>query len=161
VSYDLRGPGGYMKFNVSGWQTILNLARQYGWQPAGTLANVPYLKMRAENAEDPEVAENAEAVVSEWVEKWAGNYFVNAYQEVTDDDAAALGAALERALVDFPTNDALADILTSTPEPPPWMAAADRELAQEGTLLVVPPSWDIDDLRQFVDFCKAGGFWIG
>jgi hypothetical protein len=79
MGYDLSNPSGaYVRLTGSGWDLALAIARQYGWQPAG----IP----------KPET----------WDEKeygpWEDEYGINVGQQVTADDAAALTAALDRAV---------------------------------------------------------------
>lgn len=79
MSYDLSNTAGtYVRFSGSGWDLALAVAQHYGWEPAGI----------------PKPAT--------WDEKnfgpWEDEYWMNAGQEVTATDAAALTAALDRAV---------------------------------------------------------------
>ena len=79
MGYDLfNSAGAYVRFTGSGWDLALAVARHYGWTPAGI------------------------AKPATWDEKkygpWEDEYWMNAGQEVTADDAAALTAALDRAV---------------------------------------------------------------
>lgn len=56
------------------WFGAMSLARVYGWTPAGTVRDA----------------------------RWSGCYVVPAGQQLTEDDAAALSAALASALDDIP-----------------------------------------------------------
>jgi hypothetical protein len=78
MGYDLTNSAGtYVRFTGSGWDLALAVARHYGWAPAG----IPK--------------------PSTWNEKehgaWEDEYWMNAGQEVTAEDAAALTTALDRA----------------------------------------------------------------
>jgi hypothetical protein len=78
MGYDLTNKsGGYVRFTGSGWDLALAVARHYGWKPAGI----------------PKPAN--------WDEKeygpWEDEYWINAGQEVSADDAASLASALTRA----------------------------------------------------------------
>jgi hypothetical protein len=80
MGYDLSNKsGGYVRFSGSGWDLVLAVARHYGWKPAG----IP----KPPNWND---AKNG---------PWEDEYWFNAGQEVTADDAAAMASALSRAAV--------------------------------------------------------------
>ena len=69
------------------WRGCFALARAFGWEPAGTVA-----------AHDHPNADS-----------WKGDYFSNDLQEVTDADAQAMAAALERALATLTDRHDLTD----------------------------------------------------
>jgi hypothetical protein len=80
MGYDLSNSSGtYVRFTGSGWDLALAIARHYGWESAG----IPK--------------------PSTWDEKeygpWEDEYWMNAGQQVTEEDAASLTAALDRAVV--------------------------------------------------------------
>lgn len=74
MGVDLISSHGDVSFNWSAWEHCLDVALAFGWQPAGTVAPTDF---RGD---------------------WDGTYFTNDLQEVTDEDARALGAALHRAV---------------------------------------------------------------
>jgi hypothetical protein len=74
MGVDLMGPHGEASFNWPTWRHCLKVALVFGWRPAGTVLRTDY------------------------DDRWGGTYFSNDYQEVTDDDAHALAAALYRAV---------------------------------------------------------------
>jgi hypothetical protein len=79
MGYDLSNSAGtYVRFTGSGWDLALAVARHYGWEPAG----IPKPATWDENEYGP----------------WEDEYWINAGQEVTAEDAAALTAALDRAV---------------------------------------------------------------
>lgn len=79
MGYDLSNASGtYVRFTGSGWDMALAVARRYGWVPAG----IPRPASWNENNDGP----------------WEDEYWVNAGQQVTAQDAAALTAALDRAV---------------------------------------------------------------
>src|SRR5262249_46886215 len=93
MSIDIASPHGDCHFSTAEWVRVLTLAEAYGWQPAGTeLAYIEYPDGTVESGDD-----------------WDGNYWTNDLQQVTVADAAALAAALRRALPDIPDHDALED----------------------------------------------------
>lgn len=79
MGYDLSNASGtYVRFTGSGWDLALAVARHYGWVPAGIPKPAPW----DENANGP----------------WEDEYWINAGQQVTAEDAAALTVALGRAI---------------------------------------------------------------
>jgi hypothetical protein len=79
MGYDLSNASGtYVRFTGSGWDLALAVAQHYGWVPAG----IPKPVSWNENAEGP----------------WEDEYWINAGQQVTAEDATALTSALERAV---------------------------------------------------------------
>jgi hypothetical protein len=88
MGFDLRGAGGVLHLNWSGWFYCLRVARAFGWEPAGT--EEPKLTMYDPDGRLVAVTSNGQ--------KWDGGYFTNDYQAVTDADAKALAAALDRAI---------------------------------------------------------------
>jgi hypothetical protein len=68
------------------WQALLGLARQHGWDPAGT--QPPWAASGWTGAGDPPA--------------WDGRYWPGLGQQVTGADARHLGAALARAVADIP-----------------------------------------------------------
>jgi hypothetical protein len=80
MGYDLSNcSGAYVRFTGSGWDLALAVARHYGWEPAG----IPKPATWDEKEHGP----------------WEDEYGMNAGQEVTAEDARALTAALDRAVV--------------------------------------------------------------
>jgi hypothetical protein len=80
MGIDLIGHGGFM-INWHGWKHCLDLAREFGWQPAGPV----WPEGHFEGA----VHQNAEEAYQ--------SYLSNDSQEVTDADAKRLGEALAAA----------------------------------------------------------------
>lgn len=143
MGMDLHGAGGYFRFDVIAWAKVLELARQYGWEPAGT--------------ELPE-------------EDWNGGYDTNAFQRVTDEDAANIAAALERALDDVPDFSRGGKTKEYTPEDPPTHPVMRALVMAVGGPLVGPDDSPSpveffagvrkDKIREYIAFCRAGGFVI-
>ena len=99
MGMDFIAPHGTEMTNWTGWREIYGLAVEFGWEPAGTICP---------DGCDPE--------------NWEGDYFSNDGQLITDEDAAALAAALRRAIA--------ANVLKST--------ASDRQEPSEKEAEVVP-----------------------
>ena len=158
MGYDLtNSAGGYHQWKVLGWWHLLNLARSYGWNPAGT--------------EPP-----AEATP---LSPWDGNYFRNDGQFVTATDAAALADALERMLSDPKREDVAGQVARRLQ----W-AIADESITSATELsdvitypieyvrgLIDPDDvstvgcWEFDErsdayLREFIHFARQGTFSI-
>jgi len=74
MGIDLIGHGD-LSLHWQAWRACFELALAFGWQPAGTVAPSGYAQPA----------------------RWTGTYFTNDLQEVCDDDALALAAALRRA----------------------------------------------------------------
>ena len=76
---------GDASFNWQAWRYCLDIAVAFGWRPAGTIAPTDYGG------------------------EWNGTYCTNDLQEVTDDDARALGEALHRAVNALSTEQNLSE----------------------------------------------------
>ena len=90
MGMDLDGAGGIERFNNTSWCKMLKLAYEYGWKPAGTEPG------QWINSETGEVDEQ----MSPDPDEWDGTYFTNDSQWVTEEDAANIADALERAVED-------------------------------------------------------------
>jgi hypothetical protein len=135
MGMDLKGKDSDFAFNLFAWGNTLRLACMYGWEPAGTRAP---RKWGRKGKRPP----------------WEGGYDTNDGQRVTDEDAAALADALERALPDVPTHDALA-----------------HKTREVGGIRCIPYDADVSPLEylsgkgrtrltEFIRFCRDGGFEI-
>lgn len=158
MGMDLSGAGGNEYFSNVAWYKILKLAYEYGWQPQGTEAGQWY----DENGE-------LNRQLSPDPEEWDGTYFSNDFQWVTDEDAANIADALERALDDVPDVDAGEKEVVYGPDDLPENPL-ERSLAEQGYPVIVPNSslspleffsgeakqW----VRDFIKFSRAGGFRI-
>jgi hypothetical protein len=78
---------GWFYLPIRSWELLLALARQYGWQPAGTVPACEFLSLHEASSSD--------------------DYLQSRCQVVLGPDALALATALERALPDIPTEDVL------------------------------------------------------
>ncbi len=128
--------GPTLSLNWEAWRTVYDLGVRHGWKPAGTVVpegspevHVPNPGRRAD---------------------WKGSYFVNEYQEVTAEDAAAWADALERALRE---NTEFND-----PERP------ELEVPSRGSadsFFLGLREREYDWLRVFIGLCRRGAFDIG
>lgn len=150
MGFDLSGAGGALYLNRSSWSHCLRMADAFGWEPEGTEA--PKLTMY-----DPD--RGSVALTGSWV-KWDGGYFTNNYQGVTDTDAKALAAALDRAITAVETGaelsaeqrEAFTDESDDLPIPT-WVVQAFN--------IVDPPLFDTRILRVLADYARQGAFLIG
>jgi hypothetical protein len=132
MGFDLHGRGGHFRCGGFGWAFCLRVAHEFGWEPAGTK-----LTEASPDAQHEAFAEQAAA--------WQGGYDSNDWQEVADEDAKAIAAALDRA------------IEARTKAPP----------AQEEDALfpVDDPVARMEDenalLKRLADFARHGSFVIG
>jgi hypothetical protein len=149
MGYDLLGKRGFFRFSEQGWYHCLDVACAFGWEPAGTqLPDGP-----------PEARGNPEP---DW--KWDGGYGSNDWQIVTDDDAKALVAALDRAIEAERAGvmtEEQRNVFYGPPEDPFWETKEDRAFLKnreeaEGKL----PPWH-ERLKEFADFARQGSFRLG
>jgi hypothetical protein len=158
MGYDLTNASGDShQWKSVGWWYLLNLARHFGWKPAGTL---------------PPAAHDEPSA-------WDGNYFHNDGQRVTAPDAAALADSLEKMLRS-PTRvqaaqavgarmDEILDDQAITPQTP--LADVDtypldfvRQMFARFKQTSVG-HWEFDSksdeyLSEFIAFCRKGAFEI-
>lgn len=121
MGVDFMGHGG-ASLNWSAWRACFILARAFGWKPAGTLAPTFY----------------AGCDVTQDYRDCKGGYFSNDGQQVTDEDAKALGLALQRGI----SADRMGEELTNE------QTEALRDV--HGVALI----------SQVADFAARGGFSI-
>ena len=182
MGMDLRGAGGEFQFNIGSWRNVLALAEQYGWTPQGTQS--PRIRRLRAGITDDQYMEYVdwfrEAILrgsqgqpplrsdplppDVWLEEvlpeWSGGYFSNEYQWVTDEDAAALADALERALA------TLVGLLGGG-STLPRLPILEQRLTPGGVVVNDddPLDWfsrsGQQRLHSFIAFCRAGGFAIG
>jgi hypothetical protein len=118
-------------FNWAAWRFLRNTAKDFGWEPMGTVINpeASMIVWEEDNLSEIEwlsIKKGMERVS----ESWEGNYDTNETQTVTDQDAANLLQALTRAV----NNQA-------------FIGSIDEE--------------DVTLIKEFMDFLRNGGFLIG
>jgi hypothetical protein len=166
MGMDLHRAGGDFWFNIFSWGQVLELAQQYGWEPAGTEMQ-PTEVLDADGNIDHELTDQFMAIR----EDWDGNYVTNDWQHVSDDDAAHIADALERALDDIPDFDSGEKAKKFTPDEPPvnpvaraLLAAGFKPFVASNDLLSPVEFFSGEGkqkIRDFIDYCRAGGFEIG
>jgi hypothetical protein len=154
----LNGAGGNERFSHMSWYKVLNLACEYGWQPAGT--------------ELPRWHDETGALIeqpSHDPDEWSGTYYTSDGQYVTDEDAAHIAEALQRALEDIPDFETGEKWVEYGPADQIKSPVA-RALVEAGGV-VSGPNESLTPLeffsgepkqhvRNFIAFCRAGGFCI-
>ena len=159
MGMDLNGAGGYYRFSNTSWCKVLELAYEYGWQPAGT---EPGQWIDSSTGElDEQMSPNPD--------EWDGSYFGNCFQWVTDEDAAHIADALEPALDDIPDIDTGEKWVEYGPTDMPTVTV-ERSLVDEGFTISVPnkslSSLEFfsgernQQVRDFIAYCRAGAFYI-
>lgn len=147
-----------------GWDRVLSLAHQYGWEPRGTRPGAPAYMYCMTEAEEKELDQN-----------WNGNYVTNDGEIVTPEDAAAMAAALEKALDDIPEHNAarhkemtLAESMAEQGCPPDRIAQMNPAVANMLIIRGVETMNNFeffsgqtkDVLIRFIAFCREGAFEI-
>jgi hypothetical protein len=174
MGLDLRGEGGYFRSSHRAWGTALKLAWEHGWEPAGT-EPPEFTVYTPDGVTIDEVATRAERKL---YANWDGLYCSNNHQVVSDEDAANIADALERALDDVPDESAEDDVLTPAQHQAYRRGELPREELDkaieqfmEGQAASPPqippqtPAWyfagEKDYLWELIIFCRAGRFSIG
>jgi hypothetical protein len=138
MTIHVRNAAGDMTFTIGGWEKLLQIAEDYGWEPQGTI--------------HPHWA-------PEEVQEERGGYLTSDFQYVTDEDALNLAMALEQALVDMPDTD---EAKKYDVAPPEFMAQGIMGFDPDN--MPSPIEWFSGSrkqkVREFIAFCKAGGFTI-
>jgi hypothetical protein len=151
MGMDLRGAGGDFRWNYPYWLNLLQLAQEYGWEPAGTLPGPGC------NEDDEEFAEE------DVPDEQRCGYDTNDYQRVTAEDAKNLAAALERALPFIPDENKVAPYLE---EVRLRGVGVIYGVNSEADLMLSNLDWFSgvqmkSEVEKFIRFCRAGSFWIG
>ena len=148
MGFDLRGKGGYFCLNNERWYHCLDIACAFGWEPAGT--QLPDGPPEARGNPGPD-----------W--KWDGGYNSNDFQMVTDDDAKALAAALDRAIEAEKTGAMTKEqraAFDGQPEDPFWETEGRAFLKKHKEAEGNSPKWR-GRLKEFADFARQGSFRLG
>jgi hypothetical protein len=120
-------------FNWAGWRYLYDAGKAFGWEPAGTSKPVPWTD------------EHGTPIEGDWDEEalgaWPGSYFSNAGQVVTDEDAAAWRAAIQKAM-SCVAGDAV-------PETPDQQKAVDE--AGEGAVMLFEAFIEASQTRMILE----------
>jgi hypothetical protein len=126
-------------YSWNGWGFLFNLAVENGWEPQGTVLE-PHEEVLWMCGEDV-----PEAVIEKWIGEyedtveWNGSYFINDGQWVTTEDARNMTNALTRALENIDYDQYIYQDLMK-----------DHPVLHGKEALV----------KDFIEFCKLGGFRI-
>lgn len=141
----LRNSAGDFILNNRGWGALLRLAYDFGWRPLGTQR--PALLPRA----------CPDGVPVEWN---PADYFSCRGQFVTPADATALAEALDAALDDIPNHDPFADVRPPAPMAPGFPHLVSTSPRTRVSMFEVFAGPNKARLREFIAFCRVGGFFI-
>ncbi|TVS02678.1 MAG: hypothetical protein EA423_08940 [Phycisphaerales bacterium] len=141
----LRNNHGQFTINNAGWVTLLRLAWDYGWRPAGTSAPEHWIA--------PDDAAKA----------WSWNnadYVTGRGQRVSANDARLLAEALEAIIDDLPNHDPDATSGIRVYEAPGFPTvlyiAEDRQMTAFERL----GGRNKQGFAEFLAFCRGGSFTI-
>ena len=138
MGMDLSGAGGYFRWTTSEWYDLLEIASEFGWVPIGTGPPTGILK-------------------ADWGD---GTYDSNEGQRFYARDARAYANSLERALVAF--SEGKAKKRTRAARSFDRLAASLTGVKKPGARTPVhklnPEA--INNIREFIAFCRAGSFRI-
>ena len=142
MNFKLRSEDGTFEIASATWQRVLDVARAYGWEPAGT--------------DPPDIRDQDDDPAYDW-SGWSGSYTVNEYQHVTAADAESLAEALALALLDIPVGSV---IERDAPGVFSGVRGVDAHAEVKAIDWFKRPARRAE-LMALVTFCRAGGFQIG
>ena len=162
MGYDLNNANQHFGFSVFAWSFVLDLAKEFGWQPMGTVLSETTAKIYLDEEE-----RSNEETIQETIRSWEGNYDGNNYQSVVDKDALNLANALDNALKVIPDkrNPAYNTLLSLTDD---TTGLNYLKMVFRGIESIYPGSpvdyfSGIENkkyLKEFIQFCKCGSFSI-
>jgi len=164
AAFDFSRPNSRFQLGLADWHFVVELAERNGWKPAGTVfPETPAELELFERISDPEERESAQKE-----DQLLRDYFSNSGQRVTEGDAEEMAAAIEQALGDIPDHDAIgtkdkrdalphriAGYMRDMPGDQPMPGIRDRISVFEWF-----SGGEKQRLRDFIEFCRAGGFNI-
>ena len=85
--------------NITTWQSVMCLARIFGWESQGTIM-MCWKDNKTGEMFPPLCFSEKKCKDGQWVkdDTWPGYYSTNSYQDITADDAKNFAGALEKAL---------------------------------------------------------------
>ena len=140
---DIGAYGEYVNFNSFLWPTLLDYAKKYGWDPAGTI-----LPIYDEETYEP---------TGEFDDDWDGSYSTNDSQQIQDEDAAELADALSRLLDDIPDEpttplNSVNRQMKSVSNPSNWQ----ETLFGRDTMSGIDQLADVkDDIKKFINILRT------
>lgn len=101
------------EMKLSKWVALLELARQNGWQPAGTVINdVQFFQFKRTGKVTDFIPNGVQAAADAWDAAnadWDGSYTADMGQAMEDDDVRAMAAALKKGMAGLADKELLAD----------------------------------------------------
>ena len=141
--------------NISGWQSLMGLARIFGWESQGTVL-MSWKDNKTGEMFPPVCFDDKKCIDGQWVkdDTWPGYYCTNDYQEITVDDAMNFAEALEKAL-EYIAGDSTSETeLIEQLDEDCWITAKGIVNAWSGL--------DAQEMiRGFVELFKTGACHIG
>ena len=96
MGYDFKNASGNFRLNYFAWPCALTLAKNFGWEPMGTV-------LQKEAVRIPDGLDiSDDEYVKRTVKSWKGYYDFNEFQLVIKEDALNLGRALKKAVEVIP-----------------------------------------------------------
>jgi hypothetical protein len=149
----------YFRVGNVAWAKALHLARNHGWEPAGTI----------DDGFGPAMCNGDDFEPGCPIREERGRYDYNDGWVVTHDDARAIADALEKALDDIPSFESVSTKWAEEPVTP--LAKAVAELAGDQAARVRGPNrvlspyeffsgGDKQMVWEFIAFCRQGAFRI-
>ena len=91
------GVKGCLYHSWTAWNALLDLAKEFGWVPEGTVKDpeTQYFLMGGQSA-DPEKQQEVKRQSKEYARNWDSDYFTNSLQIVTAEDSNNIADALEK-----------------------------------------------------------------
>jgi hypothetical protein len=96
MGYNFENASGNFRFNIFAWPCALTLAKNFNWKPMGTVLRDFTVRV------PDELDISNEEYIRKTVERWDGDYCVNEWQLVLEEDALNLGKALKKAVKVIP-----------------------------------------------------------
>ena len=137
--FKLTGPQRTFFWPQVHWEQVLDMARDHGWSPYGTDAPT-----------DPRLSN---WLTQEDVDNWLGSYRSLDNQRVIDDDALNLAYGLEQLLNNNP------DAFPQLGNNGIWTCFLWKDSAYNRVTVSLSTGMK-DKIRDFIAFCREGGFTI-
>ncbi len=166
MGVDLMSEAGGPSFmaNWYGWRWLFDLACRYGWEPQGTIyPDIDYFRRNYPDTPESDLD-------PDYAKTWNGGYFTNDEQLVTAEDALEMAKAIEKYLsephsreggpmelfFDETIYESAGDLKEAIAEA--FYNCKSQLHSQEGR--TVEPDFPEEYLREFIAFCRRGGFRI-
>lgn len=138
MGMDLNGAGGYFRWSTSAWYDLLELAKEFGWVPIGTGPPPGVLK-------------------ADWRD---GPYDSNSGQRFYARDSREFADALDRAIIAFAVGKNKKRTRASRSLDNFSASMTGQENPGARVPIHVLHSQAIENVRDFISFCREGSFRI-